>query len=320
MSYTALLENLPKHKCNYVIATHISPDSDAIGSSVALYLALKSAGKNVNLYLEKPLTERFIPLVPKNVKIIHEVPTFEFIFVGIDCATKKRLGDDFEELLYSSRASFNIDHHKSNENWAKYNYIDDVSPASACIIYQIICDLELDISPEIASLLYAGILDDTGFFRFANTTPECLIIAGTLVELGAKPADISNIIHFEVPKRVVNLRAKALNTLTFYDEDRIALLYVTQAMLDEAGCSSEDSEGLVDFARSVQGVQLGFFIREMDGKWKVSCRAKTEKYDVNELAGKFGGGGHKMASGFTFEGTLDDCISATIKEAGLLLN
>lgn len=319
MSYDDLKSGLFSHSENYILATHISPDSDAIGSVVGLYLALKGEGKEVSLYLNDGMPNRFVGLVPDDLKYITSVPDSDFIFIGVDCATKKRLGDLSEDLVARSRMSYNIDHHTSNELWAKLNYIDAVSPATACIIYKLLDELKINISSEMASLLYAGILDDTGFFRFSNTTPDSLSIAGKLVELGARPADISNIIHFNVPKRVVNLRAAALNTLQFYLNDRVAMLNVTRAMLDQTGCKSEESEGLVDLARGVEGVDLAFFIREMDDKLKVSCRAKTEEFDVNQLAGKFGGGGHKMASGFTFEGSLENCKSALLKEVAKLL-
>ncbi len=320
MSYSKILETLLQFDKDYLVGTHISPDSDAIGSSVALYLALESTGKNVTLFLESDLNPRFHGLVPSHVKIIHTVPDGEYVFVGVDCATQKRLCEENEKLLSNSIASFNIDHHTSNELWGETYFIDSVSPAAACIVYQILIDLKIDISKEIASLLYAGILDDTGFFRFSNTTANSLIVASKLVELGAKPADISNIIHFEVPKRVVKLRANALNTLDFYLDDKVAIIYITEDMLNKANCTSEDAEGLVDFARSVSGVLLAFFIRQIDTKkWKVSSRSKVSKYDVNQLAGRFGGGGHKMAAGFTLSGTLEECIQSIIKESKISL-
>jgi phosphoesterase RecJ-like protein len=311
--FDAIIDQI-KTSNSFVISTHISPDSDAIGSSVGLALALISMNKTATVYLPEKLSSKFESLVPKGIifkgteeelKILLKSSTF----IGVDCATKKRLG----EVIYNNFAlalnTLNIDHHASNENWGAYNWIADTTAATAVMISRIIESLDLSCDPVMSNLLYAGILDDTGSFRYSNTNVEALEYAADLVQSGASPSAISQILYFEIPERVLKLRAKCLNTLETLCEGKISLLFVTNEMLNEFSCEAEDTEGLVDQARSIQGVKVAFFLREIDGGFKVSARAKDETVDVNQFAAQFGGGGHKAASGFSLNMDLENALS-----------
>ncbi len=313
------IASIIKENNNFLIATHISPDSDAHGSSGGLYLILKKLAKNVSIYLPDRLGARYSSLC-EDLEFIHSVPEATFVLISVDTATKERLGDEHENLCSKSSQSINIDHHTSNPNWANINYVDANSPATACIIYKLAIELGIELDSKVSNLLYAGILDDTGSFRYSNTTEECLFIASKLVSAGAKPNIISNSLHFEVPERVMRLRARAFENLRLSQSGQVSLIYVDNKLLNELNCTAEDSEGLVDLVRSIQGVKLAFFIREYQDKWKVSCRTKDDVFDVNVLARKFGGGGHKAASGFTFKGTLEEVIKTVETSAAEMLN
>lgn len=307
----ALFEKLKSEK-KFIIATHISPDADAISSSVGLAILLRTLGKEVKVFYEEPLPEKFLKLVDATL-IINTEKDLESIIstsvlVGVDCATKKRLGEVVNKHFSSAVFTLNIDHHESNELWASLNWVIKDAPATAYMIYLLSKEIGVKLTHQQSNLLYSGIMDDTGCFRYSNTTKECLAVCAELVGEGANPNYVSNILYYEVPERVLRLRAAAASTLEIYGNGRIALIYLTDSVLKELNCTSDDTEGLIDIVRAVEGVKVAFFAREIEKGFKVSARSKDEKIDVNKFASKFGGGGHKAASGFTLNESLENVL------------
>lgn len=289
-----------------VLATHISPDPDAIGSAGSLCLALREIGKDAVFYLPEKLSGKLAKLFPLTYTT-NEVPSESYLLIGLDCATKKRLGKDNERLCSNASMVINIDHHVSNEHWGKINHIVGDEAATAILVHELIQELGIKYSEMIANLLYAGIMDDTGSFRYSNTSANALTTCADLVKRGARPEFIADILYFQEPLRVMRLRGKALKTLTLFENDSAALVYVDQEMLKSTGAQPDDTEGVIDIARAIEGVEIALFIRQMDtDTWKGSVRAKNLKYDVGELAAQFGGGGHKAAAGFTIKGSRVD--------------
>lgn len=311
-SLDEIVDRLRSHG-SFLISAHVSPDPDAVGSAVGLAQSLLMSGKRAECYFADTLPKSMETLLG-DVIIHRDAPSSRFdALVVLDTASKARVGKDVESLLNRGSCSYNIDHHISNELWAEFNYVDATAAASAQIVLQIINRAKLGIETSVANLLYAGILDDTGGFRYSNTSGDALRAAASLVELGADPQEISNRLYYSIAERVLKLRAHCVQGIRLYYDGRFAVLSLSQAELDESGCSKEDSEGLVDLARSIAGVEACAFLREAESNWKISLRSKSPQIDVNKVAATFGGGGHSAASGCKIVGTREQVEMAVVE-------
>jgi len=283
---------------------HVFPDADAIGSAGGLTLGLIAVGVEARLHLPESLPERLSVLasgVPLTKAIAEDSD-----FVVVDTATKARVAVQGGELPEGEARVFNIDHHVSNPVWGDINLIKGDYPSASCIVLEILEEMKAPFSSEILNLLYAGLVEDTGSFRFSNATPVAFEIAARMVKLGASPEEVANQIYFNVPERVVRLRGLAIPQISKKLDGRIGWLVVNDKMLSEAGATGADTEGLVDEVRALSGVQGSVMIREREGAWKVSLRSKSSGLDVNTVAQALGGGGHKAAAGITLEGDLSE--------------
>ncbi len=319
LTLDSLAARLLEHR-DFVVTAHISPDPDAIGSACALALSLKQLGKDVRVYFADPVPDRMKALVPA-IEISNVIPAGKFeTLVVCDTASKKRVGPEMDTLFACAEHTFNIDHHVSNDGWAALNYIDAAAPATALIIFELLPHLRTELTPEIANLLLAGLLDDTGTFCFSNTTPRAFECASALVKAGAKPHVVANELYFTQPLRVLKLRAEALESLEVLLDGRLSYIVVTRAMIEAAGAKPDDTEGMIEAARMVAGVEVAVLQRELEDGWKFSLRAKNEKIDVNKIAGLFGGGGHRAAAGAKLTGSAAEVkkvmVDAIAKELG----
>lgn len=293
-----------------VVLGHVFPDADAIGSAGGLALGLLSLGIDVIVHLREPIPERMKVLVA-DVPFSDNLPGNSAIVV-VDTASRARVGMAVEELPGDHGEIVNIDHHISNPGWADYNLVKGNHPACASIILEILEACGAKITSEIANLLFAGLLEDTGSFRFSNSNKVAFDSAARLLSYGAEPEYVSNQIYFNVPERVLKLRGLAIPKIKKELDGKLGLLTVTDAMLAEAGATADDTEGLIDEVRSMQGVAGAVMIREREEVWKVSLRSKSSKLDVNKIASQFGGGGHKAASGCTVDGAIGEVESKLI--------
>lgn len=303
-----------------IVSAHISPDADAIGSSAALALGMQRLGKKAGVYLFDPVIEKMRPLAG-SIPVVNSVPQDKVsAVVVVDTASRKRVGEDGEKLFLLGSAVINIDHHISNDNWGDINYIDGRAAASAIIVYEILLELGIKFDSQLTNLLYAGLIDDTGQFRYSNTDKRALTTAAALVELGAEPYVVANALYYSVPQRVQRLRGLALAGLKLELGGRAAVVVCTKEMLAQAGAKDEDTEGLIDEARALEGTDCAILIRELAQGWKVSLRAKRLDLDVNKIAGIFGGGGHTAAAGCKITGTLDQVRSSLLSEVSQALD
>lgn len=296
------------------IATHISPDPDAIGSAFAMFDLCKSFGADPLVYLPERLPEKFRNLVGDRRWTSQFSEAKAEVLVVVDTATRKRTGEALDAGLPDFLESFNLDHHVSNPLWASNNYVDGTAAASALLVFELFELSGVPLAPQTANLLYAGILDDTGCFCFSNSSESAFAAAARLRECGAEPESVSNAIYFSVPERILRLQAKALQSLEMWFSGQVSVIVVPRQMLQETGCSQEETEGLVDFARKIEGAKIALFMRELEGAWKISLRSKSPEYDVNLIASQFGGGGHTAAAGATILGTLPE-VQDRLKEA-----
>jgi phosphoesterase RecJ-like protein len=252
--------------------------------------------------------------------VVHEIPARTFsALVVVDTASEKRVGPGVGELRTRAERTYNLDHHVSNVGWGERNYIDADAPASALIVWELCRELGVAVVPQIANLLYAGLLDDTGGFCFSNTNARSFRCAAALVDGGADPEKVANALYFNQPLRLLKLHALALQTLSLELGGRVSLISITARGLERCGAKAEDVEGIVDLARRVEGTQVAIFQRELDDGWKFSLRSKDPRIDVNEVAATFGGGGHTAAAGCKITGSEEEARDRVLRRVAEVL-
>ena len=296
-----------KRAKSVVLAAHISPDSDAIGSSVGLTRLIKTLGIQATTYLFDRVPSRNAPFLGDS-QVSHSVPTEAYdLLISVDTATQPRLGDANEELFRLASKTIVIDHHISNPGYGDLNFIDVAYASSSSIILHLGKLLGAQFDETTANLLLAGLMDDTGCFRFGNTTERVFFEAAELVRLGAKPEYVSELLYFSSPLRFLQLRSKLVDSLELIANGQVALGYITQKSLSDLGCTKDDADGLIEVLRSVENTKGAVFLRELEPtadrpeRWKGSLRSKQGSFDANAVAGVFGGGGHIAAAGCTIE-------------------
>jgi len=289
----------------FLILGHVDPDGDCVGSMLALASYLQGRGKKVACFTPGEMAEiyRALPLA-KLFRAAGELASFDPDMVfALDAPTAARTADFVKRG--QGRSVVNIDHHPTNERYGDINIVDERASAAAILVYRYLAAAAPEsLTPEVAGYLYLGILMDTGGFRFQNTNAEALRTAARFVELGARPYELAHEFLYAKKFSTLKLLAKALESLTVHGGGRIAVMEITQSMLAHAGGLMSDTEGFVDYAASMDDVELAALLRELGGQEvRVSLRSRNN-HDVASLAERYGGGGHRNAAGLTLHGDL----------------
>ncbi len=292
-------------KQRFLVMSHLRPDGDALGCTLAMGLCLRQLGKDVTMWNEDGCLEKFSFLPGSELvqKPTAEKQNFDAVIV-LDTAVKERVGTCLASVGHAD-VWINIDHHISNPRYGDLSYIDSTSPATGQILFELFRQCELPLTYEMADNLYVAISTDTGSFQYPNTTARTYEIAAELVRIGAKVGDLAQKLYESYPRRRIELLKSLLNALEFSSNDRVASFALTQAASLAIGAQPEDNEGLIDTIRAVQGVIVAVFFEEIaDGKVRVSLRSKDPRADVCKIAQLFGGGGHTLAAGIRMSGPL----------------
>ncbi len=311
----------------FLIASHENPDGDAIGSMLALGLALEMNGKEVVFYNRDgtPGSLRFLRGSDKVKPSLNSINgSFDCTLI-VDCTDTGRVGREFVRFVDTGRCGTKviIDHHQTNKPSADLYLLDSEASSTGMIIYFLLKTLSLNITPDIAKNLYTTIVVDTGSFAYSNTTKETFRVAADLVELGADPWETSRAIYETEPLAKLKLLGIVLPTLEVSEDGRIAWVFVNREMFKVTSTSREDTEGFVNFPRSIRGVEVALLFREEEPgdnngtRWKVSLRSNGE-VNVSTIAERFGGGGHKRAAGCLLPGSLAEVkhrLFSSINEA-----
>lgn len=289
-----IIELLKEENGPILIATHENPDADTLGSALALYLFLKKKGKKVVVGC-KDKVPHFLDFLPGAKEVIRlPVEDIFSLALVVDASGFSRVNAEVRAFK-----RVRIDHHIGGEFYGEYDYIDPSAPSTTALIYQILSSWDRSAIDEyIAENLYAGLATDTGFFKYSNTDAKTFQLAKELVELGAKPHwTFVNFAERESMNKL-KLLSKVLETLTLHEGGLVAGITIFDRFFKETGCEYADSEGLVNYPRSLEGVEVAYAIIEKpeEGLWKISLRSKG-KVDVAKIAESLGGGGHKYASG-----------------------
>jgi len=295
-----------------LIASHAEPDGDAVGSLVALGLALDKFGKKTTLYNASPIPAvyRFLSGAERIVRQIEKANSYD-IAIMLDCGDLIRIGEAVA-TINKIPVIINIDHHVSNTGFGHIQLIDTTACATAEIVYRLIKALEISFDKEIATSLYTGILTDTGSFRFSNTNQAAFAISKEMTEVGVDAHSVAQHVFGTYSLGRIKLLNMALNSIEISDNGKLSMMTITRSMLNETGTSTEDLDGMINYARRIEDVKVAALIHEIKnggGKFSnmnhyhVSLRSDNT-VDVAVIAGKFGGGGHSSAAGFQIESTL----------------
>lgn len=299
----------------FAVLSHVRPDGDALGSQLALGLSLKKLDKELHIWNEDGMLEKysFLPQAELLIKPPGE-PEDVDVIVALDTAIQNRLGTTLQAVK-SSKLCINIDHHPSNPGYGDLVHIDPKAPATGQILFELIKSQKLPIDSAIAENLYVAISTDTGSFQYPNTTARTFEIAAELVRAGVDIGRVSQLIYENYPRRRVELLRDLLGTMRFEANDRVASFSLSLGMAGKLGILPEDNEGLIDHLRAIRGVVVAVFFEELpDGKVRVSMRSKSEKVNVCAICEKFGGGGHVLAAGARVRGSLAEVQKRILEE------
>lgn len=301
-----------------LIASHVNPDGDNLGSSLALYLALKKLGKKVNVLWvdEIPKDYLFLPGIDKIIKAKDLNIEKDFDFIALDSADLGRLGIN-EEIAKKSKNLINIDHHISNPGYGNYNYVDSKSSSTGEIVFELIKEMKIILDRDIATCIYTAITSDTGSFMYSNTTSKTHKIVSELYneDLDTEKINI-NLYQSNSFERTI-LHSNILMNVELHFDGKLAISSVDEKILNETGTLMEDTEGIVEKIRDINGVEVSILIKKYDDSFKVSSRSKRY-VNVSEVCEKFQGGGHKRAAGCTIslDKSLEEIKEDFIEEIG----
>src|SRR6059058_1991527 len=300
----------------FAILGHVRPDGDALGSQLALALSLQALGKEVRVWNEDGMLEKysFLPRAELLTKPPSTPEDFD-VAIALDTAVQNRLGTT-TAAVGNAKLWINMDHHPSNPRYGDLVYIDPTAPATGQILFELLTNQKFPITPAIAENLYAAISTDTGSFQYPNTTTRTFEIAAELVRCGVDVGRISQLLYENFPRRRIELLRDLLDTMRFGCDGKLAWFSLSKASAIALDVIPEDNEGLIDHLRAIRGVIVAIFFEELtDGKVRVSMRSKNEAVDVCAICTQFGGGGHVLAAGARVRGTLPEVEKKIVEQA-----
>ena len=301
----------------FAVLSHVRPDGDALGSQLGLALSLQQLGKEVRVWNEEGMLEKY-SFLPRAELLTKPPPVAEDVDVALalDTAIQNRLGTAFAAVR-SAKVWINIDHHLSNPGYGDIVYVDSTAPAAAEIIFRLIKSQGLPFNRDIAENLFAAISTDTGSFQYPKTSAHTFEIAAELIRTGLDVGCLNQQLYENYPRRRLELLRELLRTMHFECDGRVASFSLRLTTAAELGVIPEDNEGLIDHLRAIRGVIVAVFFEELaDGKVRVSMRSKSDAVDVCAICQKFGGGGHTAAAGARVRGTLAEVEQRVLEEIG----
>lgn len=307
------ISNQLKRAKKIAIICHARPDGDALGSGMGLCLALENAGKQAYMICEEPTPEKFNFL--EDIKRIYNVmpcPVSEFdLLISVDCADASRMGAFAYDFLRFRGITLNIDHHVSNTSFAKYNYVINCS-ATCEIIPEVLDCANIQITQNAANFLMLGLITDSGNFTHQDVSEKTFTVAARLRALGANVCDINYNMFQKQPLQRALLYARVINKMLFELDGRVVFLPISAYDMKTTGADRTMTEGFVDFPLTITGTEISVAIMET-GKYQYKVSMRSKYWNVSEIASKFGGGGHMLASGCMMFGELDGVIQELIE-------
>jgi bifunctional oligoribonuclease and PAP phosphatase NrnA len=295
----------------FLVTTHENPDGDALGSLLAMDLALRSLGKDSVMFLAgpAPLPGEYRFLALDDLQRDLPADAAERTLVAVDCANESRIGAD-PTVLELAPFTLNIDHHHDNSRFGDVVLIDPEASSTGELLRDVFGALGVDLVPELAEPLYTALVTDTGRFQYANTTPKALRLAAELVEAGADVHKVFQDVYENVQFAKLKLLARALERAQVYEGGRLVISYLLRDDFGDVGAVEPYSEGIIDFLRAVEGAEMAALIREPPRGGtparRISLRASHDELDVSAIARASGGGGHRQAAGFSSDASIEE--------------
>ena len=295
-----------------VILTHENPDGDAVGSSLALYHALKAYGKNVEVII--PEYSRTFNFLPGTNEIKKEGTYDNYdLAISLDCASMNML-NGYVKYFENAKTRVVIDHHGTNSMYGDLNFVNPDSPACAQILVVVLNYFKMEITKEIGTCILAGIITDTGGFKYSGVTAETFEFVAWLLNKGVNVSSVYRKVLQVRTKGNFELNRIASNRLEFLEDGKIAFTYITRDDEESVNAETGDHEGIVDIGRDIEGVEVSIFIRETKTKVvKISLRS-SEYVNVSDIALLFGGGGHPRAAGCNMQATIQQAKERIVTE------
>ena len=313
------IEHILRENDKFIVAAHVFPDGDNVGSIIAMKLILDQMGKQSYLYLETTIPRIYTWLEGCD-EINHEIPpdlpeTFD-VMISLDSSDLERLGDKFLRWFSGSNLPIvNIDHHITNTGYGDFNWVSGEYSAVGEQIFELARHMKVKIDHQMAIALYTAIATDSGRFSYSNTTAKTLRYASELVECGANPNVMYRNVYASRSLEALRLEHTVLATLEYIDDLKLATIYMTREMLETTGAHITESEGIIEhvgiFGESIRNII--FFKELLSGEIKVSVRTKDE-LDASKISSLFDGGGHTRAGGYSMKLSLNDAIKTSIQK------
>src|SRR6187401_301271 len=302
-----------KENERFVVTSHEAPDGDALGSLLGAGLALRDLGKDVVMFLGGPAPlpgeYRFLELESSGLQRERPADFGDRVLVAVDCASASRVGAE-PGVVEAASFTVNIDHHHDNPRFGDVNLIVPDASSTGEVLADVIRELGVTLTPEIAEALYIALVTDTGRFQYANTTPKALRLAADLVEAGADVHKVFQGVYESVQFAKLKLLARALERAQVYEGGRLVVSYLRRDDFGEVHAAEPYSEGIIDYLRAVEGAEMAALVREPPRGGtparRVSLRASHDELDVSAIARSSGGGGHRQAAGFSSDESIDE--------------
>lgn len=300
---------------HFIAACHVHPDGDAIGSLLAIGFLLKKHCKKFQLICSEGVPTVYSYLEGSElVKKERDPSVTPQVLISVDCAEKERCALAPEIWDVPGLIVVNIDHHVTNTGFGSLNLINPQAAATGEVIYNLFNEAGFDFDSSVATALYTAVATDTGFFRYSNTSAFTLELVSVLAKkYGIEPSKIAEQVHEQKSYHAIRLLGEVLCTLQVGIGGKVAWMVLDQPMLRKFQVENEETESFVNYARSIEGVEIGILFKELRAnEIKLSWRSSTN-VDVSKLAAKFGGGGHARAAGCTINGPVDQVVNDVLK-------
>ncbi|MCA9061760.1 MAG: bifunctional oligoribonuclease/PAP phosphatase NrnA [Planctomycetaceae bacterium] len=319
MDWQPLRQIIDSHS-SFLITTHVRPDADALGSEIGMKAILEALGKTVHIINASAPPANLQFLIPdQNVQKLNtdvvraNVPVVDVILVVDTCAWQQ-LGSMADVICRMSAKRVVIDHHVSSDDLHATEFKDPTAAATGELVFELAQYLGIRMHEEAANALYAAIATDTGWFRFPSTTPRTMRIAADLMEMGASPHNVYNLVNEQNSLARIQLGGRVLSRMTSEQDDRLVWVYADANDLKETGAVPADTEGLVNQCLAIAGSEAAFIAVELQtGAIKFSLRCRPP-HNVAAVAEKFGGGGHRLAAGASLPGPMPEAITRVREE------
>jgi len=313
MKDIAKIAKVIKKNNSFAIAVHMNPDADCLGSSSALIFALRAMGKSAHIVLDGNVPKRLSGIAYED--FLGNPDDSYDVCLAVDVAATYMMGDIYEKTFKKAAVTCCLDHHGTNSGYADYNHVDADAAAAGEIIFALLNDyLKIKMTSEIARCLYAAIASDTGSFQYSNTTKKTHAIASKLLDWDFDAPALMRDLFEKKSLNQLRLHSEVVSKLEFCFDGRVCIAVVDNDILEKHGMTFEQADDLASLPRSIEGVEIGLYVK-VRGENEVKISLRSNEYaDVSKIAQTLGGGGHIRAAGVTLKCSKDDAIKAVLSE------